>query len=166
MDVTGKLVDIKDLGGKNLTTISLPEVDITKIKEGDEVWVKVRISQYMKECIKDYNLINWYAGKEGIVAHFPSPDFCKCEKPLQYPLCEKLKCNQCHRCLLPLPPQPKLEVPEKREGMKCIKEFTQDEVVGICEFSKHIIIATKHGVYCYPPDMKFDLRQEKDTNER
>lgn len=42
----------------------------------------------------------------------------------------------------------------KRKGVKCIKEFLQGEVVGICEFNKHIFVATKHGLYCYPDDME------------
>ena len=38
----------------------------------------------------------------------------------------------------------------EREGIKCIKEFQKDEVVGICNFKDKIVIATKHGVYMYP----------------
>lgn len=42
----------------------------------------------------------------------------------------------------------------KRKGMKCIKTFPKDEVVGIISFSKKLIIATKHGVYMYPKPEK------------
>ena len=44
--------------------------------------------------------------------------------------------------------------PERIEGVKCVKEFLQDEVVGLVNFSDHIFVATKHGLYCYPPDME------------
>jgi len=46
---------------------------------------------------------------------------------------------------------------KKRLGVKLVKEFLQDEVVGIVKFNKHIFIATKHGIYCYPPDMKSEM---------
>jgi len=44
--------------------------------------------------------------------------------------------------------------PIKREGMKCIKIFKKDEVVGIVNFRKKIIIATKNAVYIYPEESK------------
>ena len=40
--------------------------------------------------------------------------------------------------------------PIKREGMKCIKVFKKDEVVGIITFKGKLIVATKSGVYSYP----------------
>lgn len=42
----------------------------------------------------------------------------------------------------------------KREGMKCIKVFKTDEVVGIMTFRNKLIIATKKGVYMYPKQAK------------
>jgi len=38
----------------------------------------------------------------------------------------------------------------KREGIKCIKVFKKDEVVGIIKFKGKLVVATKRGVYMYP----------------
>lgn len=42
----------------------------------------------------------------------------------------------------------------RRESCKTIAEFSGDEVVGITTFRRKLIIATKKGVYMYPPDKK------------
>jgi ligand-binding sensor domain-containing protein len=47
----------------------------------------------------------------------------------------------------------------KREGMKCVKVFKKDEVVGIIKFQGKLVVATKKGVYIYPK-CKIEHRKE------
>jgi hypothetical protein len=42
----------------------------------------------------------------------------------------------------------------KRDGMKCIAQFTGEEVKGITTFRNKLIIATTKGVYSYPKPRK------------
>ena len=56
--ISGKLVDDTAVQGEGVT-IELPQVDKSKIKAGDEVWIRVTTNKYM-----DFN-------KDTLVAHLP-----------------------------------------------------------------------------------------------
>ena len=54
--------------------IELPEVDISKIKEGDEVLVKAKISNYGDNIAFGFGNMNVYGLENYIIAYFPKSD--------------------------------------------------------------------------------------------
>jgi len=91
IQVTGKLVEINNerdgriappMAEKTNATIELPVPDISKIKEGDEVWVRIILDENDKICSEVLVLENGSIKirTTDIIAHFPKP-----EQPTELP---------------------------------------------------------------------------------
>jgi len=118
--VKGKLIYYGEYYYGDEVEISFPPVQLDKIKEGDEVLVKVRITQCMLTDIDLHNVESWLIGVKDVVYHIPAQETCACPHP-DYPgamiACDRLTpepiCATCHKPL----PQPKEEC--KHEWLNC-----------------------------------------------
>ena len=89
MRIKGKLVkNIEQVDDYKEAEIELPPVDISKIKEGDEVWVRRRVSVTTCRDLIDCNSDTFRIWRKDIIAHFP----CQEKPPI------KLDCEECAVC--------------------------------------------------------------------
>jgi len=123
--VTGQLVKKGELWNEEVV-VELPPIDISKIKEGDEVWVKAKVGRIFGGKViglyytapNGINKKDLAVSEEQILVHFPSPakEYCKCEEPKpsfgnyefdtkDFKICMN---EGCKKFIKPLPPEPDL----------------------------------------------------------